>query len=251
MKAIIIEDERPAARNLNRLLEKSEIEVLSILHSVEDAIDWINNNDKPDLGFFDIRLGDGLSFEIFDNVDVNFPAIFTTAYDEYAIKAFKVNSIDYLLKPIDEEELTLALDKYYKLFKSEEKKDYISELNKITELLNPKKYKKRFSIKIGRKFKLINTEDIACFYSQDKATYIKSQDNKNNLIDIPLDKLEGVLESSLFYRVSRQYIINAKYIEEIYSYSNSRLGIKLKNISLEDIIVSREKVKDFKEWLDK
>lgn len=251
MKAILIEDERPAARNLNRLLGKSDIDVLAILHSVDEAIEWIQNNDKPDLGFFDIRLGDGLSFEIFENVDVNFPVIFTTAYDEYAIKAFKVNSIDYLLKPIDEEELNSALDKYYKLFKSEEKKDYISELNKITELLNPKKYKKRFSIKIGRKFKLINTEDIACFYSKDKATYIKSQSNKNHFIDIPLDKLEGVLDPGLFYRVSRQFIVNSKYIEEIYAYSNSRLGINLKNISLGDIIVSREKVKAFKEWLDK
>ena len=251
MKAIIIEDEKPAARNLSRLLNKSDIEVLATLHSVEDSIDWIKTNEKPDLGFFDIRLGDGLSFEIFDNVDVNFPVIFTTAFDEYAIKAFKVNSIDYLLKPIDEEELTLALNKYYKLFKSEEKKDYVTELNKITELLNPKKYKKRFSIKIGRKFKLINTEEIAIFYSKDKATYLKSQSNKNHLIDIPLDKLEGMLDPSLFYRVSRQFIINAKYIEEIYAYSNSRLGINLKNISLEDIIVSREKVKAFKEWLDK
>jgi DNA-binding LytR/AlgR family response regulator len=252
MKTVIIEDEKPAARNLNRILNNINIDVIATLHSVEEAIDWIKTNEKPDLGFFDIKLGDGISFEIFENVEVKFPVIFTTAYDEFAIKAFKVNSIDYLLKPIDEEELKSAIDKYHKLFTNENKIDYSIKLNRITELLNPKTFKKRFSIKIGRKYKLINTEDIACFYSKDKATYIKTNENRSHLIDIPLSELESViLDPDLFFRISRQYFINSKYIEEIYAYSNSRLGIKLKKISLDDIIVSREKVKLFKNWIDR
>lgn len=251
MKAIIIEDEKPAARNLVRILEQHDVEVIAVLHSVESAINWISENNHPEIGFFDIRLGDGLSFEIFDSIDIGFPVIFTTAYDEYAIKAFKVNSIDYLLKPIDGDEVATALKKYNSLTKENENIYYSSELDKITKLLNPNTYKKRFSIKIGRKIVLIKTEDIACFYSKDKATYIKTNNNKKHLIDLPLDKLEKLVNPKIFFRVSRQFIINANSIEEIYSYSNSRLGIKLKHVSIEDIIVSREKVKMFKEWLDK
>jgi len=251
MRAIIIEDEKPAARSLNRILTNLNVEVISILHSIEEAINWLLNNDEPDLGFFDIRLGDGLSFEIFETYDVTFPVIFTTAYDEYAIKAFKVNSIDYLLKPIDEDDVQNALKKHKKLKIKSTKTTYSDELSKITELLRTKSYKKRFSIKIGRKYKLINSKDIACFFSQDKATYIKTIDNKNHLIDKTLGSLEEILDPNLFFKVSRQYIINAQVIEEMYAYSNSRLRIKLKKITLDDIIVSREKVKHFKEWIDK
>jgi len=251
MKAIIIEDEKPAARNLARILKKQNVDVIAMLHSIDDALIWIKTNDKPDIGFFDIRLGDGLSFEIFENTTIDFPVIFTTAYDEYAIKAFKVNSIDYLLKPIDDDEVKSALAKFEKLNNKKDSFKYIDELNKITQLLQPNSYKKRFSIKIGRKIVLVNVDDIACFYSKDKASYIKTNRNKNHLIDLPLDKLEGLIDPKLFFRISRQFIINTNSIEEIYSYSNSRLGIKLQNVTLGDIIVSREKVKAFKEWLDR
>jgi len=251
MKSIIIEDEKPAARNLARILKDMDVEVIAVLHSVEGAINWIKLNETPDLGFFDIRLGDGLSFEIFDNLQVKFPVIFTTAYDEYAIKAFKVNSIDYLLKPIGEDEVANALIKFRQLNKDEQKSNQLEELNKIAKLLTTKVYKKRFSIKIGRKYKLVNTKDIACFYSMDKATYIKTKDNKNHLIDLTLDKLEQLVDPQEFFRISRKYIINADTIEEIYAFSNSRLGLKLKSVKHDEIIVSREKVKIFKEWLDK
>lgn len=251
MKAIIIEDEKPAARSLARILETQDVGVVAIIHSVEEAINWISENDQPDIGFFDIRLGDGLSFEIFDSLEIKFPVVFTTAYDEYAIKAFKVNSIDYLLKPIDEEEVGGALKKYNHLQGKTKDVNYIKELNKITQILNPNAYKSRFTIKIGRKIKLINTVDVACFYSKDKASYIKTNNNKTHLIEFPLDKLEKMVDPNVFFRISRQFIINAESIEEIYTYSNSRLGIKLRNIPLEDIIVSREKVKLFKAWLER
>jgi len=251
MKAIIIEDEKPAARSLARILQSQGVDTVAMLHSVEDAINWIASNDNPDLGFFDIRLGDGLSFEIFEALDIKFPVVFTTAYDEYAIKAFKVNSIDYLLKPIDEDELGGALAKFHRIKKENTASNQIPNLDKIAELLNPTGYKKRFTIKIGRKIKLINTQNIACFYSKDKATYIKTKDNKTHMLEFPLDKLEKMVNPDHFFRISRQYIIEDNSIEEIYTYSNSRLGIKLKNISLENIIVSREKVKYFKEWLDR
>ncbi len=248
MRAIIIEDEKPAARSLARILDNQGVKIEAMLHSVEDAINWIAANEQPDLGFFDIRLGDGLSFEIFDALNIDFPVVFTTAYDEYAIKAFKVNSIDYLLKPIDEDELEGALGKYHKLKKNN---NQIQNFDKIAKLLSPTDYKKRFTIKIGRKIKLINSGDIACFYSKDKATYIKTKDNKTHMIDYPLDKLVKMLDPELFFRISRQFIIEADSIEEIYAYSNSRLGIKLSGINIDDIIVSREKVKSFKEWLEK
>ncbi len=250
MKAIIIEDEKPAARNLSRILEKQDVNVIALLHSVEEAINWLISNEEPDLGFFDIKLGDGLSFEIFESMSIKFPVIFTTAYDQYAIKAFKVNSIDYLLKPIDDVEVKSALDKYNNLKIGEKNQDYLKQINTITQLLNPTKYKERFTIKVGRKIKLVNTKDISCFYSKDKASYIKTSENRAYLIEYPLDKLERMVNSRQFFRISRQFIINADAIEEIYTYSNSRLGIKLQNISIENIIVSREKVKNFKEWLD-
>ncbi|HFS66990.1 MAG TPA: response regulator transcription factor [Bacteroidetes bacterium] len=251
MKAIIIEDEKPAARNLNRILDKLGVQVIAVLHNTKDAINWINENDNPDLGFFDIQLGDGLSFEIFDAIKIDFPVIFTTAFDEYAIKAFKVNSIDYLLKPIDEEEMSKALKKYKRYYQEGKIADNTNNIDRIAKLLIPKSYKKRFSIKIGQKYKLIDTNDISCFFSQDKSTYLKTKGNRNHLLDLPLENLVNILDSEQFFRVSRKYIVNVNSIEEIYAFSNSRLSIKLKNINIEGIIVSREKVKSFKEWLNR
>ncbi len=245
MEVIIIEDEKPAARRLQRLLEKFGISVSTILTSVEEGVLWFSQNKHPDLIFLDIQLSDGLSFEIFEQVKINSAIIFTTAYDEYALKAFKLNSVDYLLKPIDEEELEFSIQK----FKENNKPDPL-DLNQLKSLLNGSAdYKKRFTLTVGQHLKIINTEDIACFYSENKGTYLQTAEKRSYLLENSLDKLEMLLDPRDFYRVNRKFIINLKYIEDIITYSNQRFEIKLKTSTSQKIIISRERVKGFKEWL--
>ncbi|WP_108172222.1 LytR/AlgR family response regulator transcription factor [Christiangramia gaetbulicola] len=250
MDIIIIEDEKPAARRLQRMLTKMNIETQIMLHSVAEAIDWFNNNKHPDLIFLDIQLSDGLSFEIFEHVKINSAIIFTTAYDEYALKAFKLNSIDYLLKPIDQEELEAAISKFRN---TQQQKDNIN-MNELRSLLtqstNDKAYKTRFTAQVGQHLKLVEVSDIACFYSENKATYIHCYSGRNYPIDIPLEQLEDDLNPEKFYRINRKCILNINAIRDIVSYTNSRLEIKLENFSEFQLIVSRERVKDFKTWLD-
>ena len=251
MNVIIIEDEKPAARRLNRMLAELNIEVQQMLHSVEESIDWFQNNEHPDLIFLDIQLSDGLSFEIFEEVTIKSAIIFTTAYDEYALKAFKLNSIDYLLKPIDEDELKVAVNK----FKEHQplQNNIQVNINDIRKLLiNPvdRKYKKRFTIKVGQHLKIINTEDIECFYSENKATYIQTNSNRNYLIDNSLEYWQEELDPEQFFRVNRTFIVHINAIKDIVSYTNSRLQLKLESYEDSEIIVSRERVKDFKNWID-
>ncbi|WP_299317917.1 LytTR family DNA-binding domain-containing protein [uncultured Maribacter sp.] len=254
MKTIIIEDEKPAARRLGRMLESLDLTVSTMLHSVEEAIDWFQNNEHPDLIFLDIQLSDGLSFEIFDVIEVHSAIIFTTAFDEYALKAFKLNSIDYILKPIDDEDLEQAVAKYRKLFKSANEPSKIAlDFEDIKKLLvNPleREYKKRFTAKVGQHLKIINAEDVECFYSENKGTYAATKDGRNYLLDTTLEQLEEELKPQVFFRVSRKFFVNIDHIKDIVSYTNSRLQIKLKNNPDHEIIVSREKVKDFKLWLE-
>ncbi|HEY9184632.1 MAG TPA: LytTR family DNA-binding domain-containing protein [Salegentibacter sp.] len=246
MKVIIIEDEKPSARRLQRLLEKEGISVIATLTSVEEGVQWFRQNPHPDLILLDIQLSDGLSFEIFEEVEINSAIIFTTAYDEYALKAFKLNSIDYLLKPIDEEELETALTKFRTTHSGADQ----LKLEEIKALLSGSdNYKKRFTISVGQHLKIINTEDIACFYSENKATYLHTRENRSYLIDQSLEKLEPLLNPKDFYRVNRKFIINLKCIEDIISHTNQRFIVKLKNFNSEKIIVSRERVKGFKDWL--
>ena len=251
MNVIIIEDEKPAARRLNRMLANLEIEVNTMLHSVNESIEYFTNNDHPDLIFLDIQLSDGLSFEIFDEVHINSAIIFTTAYDEYALKAFKLNSIDYLLKPIDDEELEAAVKKYKS--KLPEKKNLQVDFEDIKKLLvNPidRVYKKRFTAKVGQHLKIFSVDDIECFYSENKGTYLHTTDNRNYLIDTTLENLEEELNPKQFYRISRKFYVNINAIRDIISYTNSRLQIKLNNFNEQEVIVARERVKDFKEWLE-
>mgnify|MGYP001792148275 FL=1 len=251
MKAIIIEDEKPAARRLNRLLEELDVEVSTMLHSVEESIDWFLNNEHPELIFLDIQLSDGLSFEIFDQVTIKSAIIFTTAYDEYALQAFKLNSIDYLLKPIDDEELEKAV-KQYRDFKPEKEKISI-DFNDIKKLLvNPveREYKKRFTARVGQHLKIINADEVECFYSENKGTYAATIDGRNYLLDTTLENLEGELSPKTFFRVSRKFYVNINHIKDIISYTNSRLQIKMNTFKEQEIIVSRERVKDFKLWLE-
>jgi DNA-binding LytR/AlgR family response regulator len=221
-----------------------------LLHSVEESINWFNTNAHPDLIFLDIQLSDGLSFEIFEKIDIKSAVIFTTAYDEYALRAFKLNSIDYLLKPIDEDDLETAVTK----FKNQFQKSLVTGLDfeAIKKMLvNPidRQYKKRFTIKMGQQLKMIAIDEVECFFSENKGTYLHTVDNRDYLLDSTLEQLETELDPDVFYRVSRKFIIPMKAIKEIQLYSNSRLKVILPTYKDDEVIVARERVNDFKEWL--
>ncbi len=251
MNVIIIEDEKPAARRLSRLLAEFDVEVSDMLHSVEEALNWFRSNEHPDLIFLDIQLSDGLSFEIFDEIEVKSSIIFTTAYDEYALQAFKLNSIDYLLKPIDDEELEVAVKKFRAL--KPEPQKLALDFDDIKKLLvNPieREYKKRFTVKVGQHLKIINADEVESFYSENKGTYAATSDGRNYLLDTTLENLETELNPKIFFRVSRKFYVNINHIKDIISYTNSRLQIKLNHFSELEIIVSRERVRDFKLWLE-
>ncbi|HKJ05949.1 MAG TPA: LytTR family DNA-binding domain-containing protein [Flavobacteriaceae bacterium] len=247
MKVVIIEDEKPAARRLSRMLNDIGLHPIAMLHTVSEAIDWFLNNEHPDLIFLDIQLADGLSFEIFDEVEIQSAIIFTTAYDQYALKAFKLNSIDYLLKPIDNEDLEVAVKKFKDLNNPTQNLD----LGILKSLISTQEndYKKRFTVKVGQHLKMLKVAEIECFYSAHKATNIFTEDKRNFLIDDTLEVLETKLNPAQFFRVNRKFIVNINAIKDIISHSNSRLKLHLNNFNEEEIIVSRERVKDFKLWI--
>lgn len=251
MNVLIIEDEKPSARRLGRMLAELDIAVKVMLHSVEESISWFKTNDHPDLIFLDIQLSDGLSFEIFDQVDVKSAIIFTTAFDEYALQAFKLNSVDYLLKPIDDEDLEKAVKKFKE--NRPQQQDVALNFDDIRKLLGAtpveREYKKRFTTKIGQHIKMIPIDEIECFYSENKGTYAGTVEGRNYLLDTTLELLEKDLSPETFFRVSRKYYVNIQSIADIIAYTNSRLKIKLNNWSEQEIIVSRERVKDFKTWI--
>nr|WP_314839535.1 LytTR family DNA-binding domain-containing protein [uncultured Flavobacterium sp.] len=254
MTTLIIEDEKPAARLLQRKVEKLGVQVQTMLHSVEEAVEWFSANEHPDLIFLDIQLSDGLSFEIFEKVEIKSAVIFTTAYDEYALRAFKLNSIDYLLKPIDEDDLEVAVAKFKSLLPKQELpiQNLAIDFEQIKKMLaNPfeKNYKKRFTVKIGQHLKVISIDEIECFFSENKGTYIHTYDNRNYLIDLTLENLEQELDPKDFFRISRKFIIPMKAIKEIVLYSNSRLKVVLPTYKEDEVVVSREKVTDFKTWI--
>lgn len=245
MKIIIIEDEKPAARLLHRRIEKLGLQVSKSLHSIEESVEWLSNNPQPDLIFLDIQLSDGLSFEIFDQVEIHSAIIFTTAYDEYVLKAFKLNSVDYLLKPVDEEELAFAIEKFEK---QREVKVNFSQLRNLLD--QNKTFKERFTTKIGTSIKMILTSDIELFYSENKATYAHTKEGRNYVLDYTLDKLEELIDPKQFFRINRGQMIKLEAIRDISVYSNSRLKIFLNHYSEQESVVSREKVNDFRNWLE-
>jgi DNA-binding LytR/AlgR family response regulator len=233
------------------MLEKQGVMVNTMLHSVEESIEWFSNNNHPELIFLDIQLSDGLSFEIFDSIEVKSAVIFTTAFDEYALKAFKLNSIDYLLKPIDEEELETAVLKYKALKpKTENVQLNFDDIKKLLENPLEREYKKRFTTKIGQHIKMISVDEIECFYSENKGTYAHTIDGRDYLLDTTLELLEEELSPKTFFRISRKFYINVNAIKDIISYTNSRLQLKLNTYKDQEIIVARERVKDFKLWLE-
>jgi len=253
MNIVIIEDENIAARRLERIIVELGFTVTKKLSSVKKSIAWFETKQNTDLIFLDIHLSDGLSFEIFEKVDINAHIIFTTAYDKYAIKAFKLKSIDYLLKPIDKNELITAIDKYKACIKNTFTPSINNEqIELIQNLLykNKKEYKKRFLVKKGCHIHSIEINNIKCFYSENKASYIYDNESRSYIIDLSLDEIEHLVDNKIFFRINRKSIININFINDIIMYSNSRLKIKIDNLKLEDMIVSREKVKEFKNLLD-
>lgn len=254
MNVLIIEDEKPAAKRLERLVLglRADIQVVAKIDSVKGAVKWFGSNQSPDLIFMDIQLADGLSFEIFEYATVTAPIIFTTAYDEYALKAFKVNSIDYLLKPIDQDDLRRAFEKFENLTEKEATEGDFNSLAQITKAMDmlTRQYKNRFIIKVGEHIKAIGIEDILYFFSRDKATYCTTNDGKNYLLDYPLQEVLEMLDPAKYFQINRKYIISFSAINDMVSFSNSRLKIILKHSDDDDVIVSRERVQEFKGWLD-
>ncbi|MDQ3292536.1 MAG: LytTR family DNA-binding domain-containing protein [Bacteroidota bacterium] len=258
MRALIIEDEKLAADRLANLLQQidPEIKIIGKIESVRKAVQQFEAGLHPDLAFFDIQLADGLSFEIFDQTTVPCPVIFTTAYDEYAIKAFKVNSVDYLLKPIDADELTASLRKFQKLnvpvaSAPTPATPNLELLQKAMQMLGHPSYKNRFVVKVGEHLKSIPVEHIDFFFSMEKATFLQTKENKRFVVDFSLEQLESLLDPQQFFRINRSYLIGLDAIQDIISYSNSRLKTFLRNSTDTDVVVSREKVNAFKEWLDR
>lgn len=253
MKLLIIEDEYHAQKYLSNLLKEviPTAQILDMLDSVEDAVDWFKNNAAPDLIFMDIQLADGLSFSIFKKVEVNAPVIFTTAFDQYTLQAFKVNSVDYLLKPIDEVDLKKAIDKYHQIYDNNKSYNQDSLLKVINSFQQKDNFRQRFLIKQGKDFIYLPVKEIAYLYSTDGMTFIMDINKKRHLIDTTLDNVEKELNPKNFYRISRKQIIHIQAVAKIFSYFNHRLKLDLKPESKVEAIVSRERVKDFKAWLDR
>jgi DNA-binding LytR/AlgR family response regulator len=250
IRTLIIEDEEPAALRLEKLLKQTsqEIQIIDKLESIDSAVKWLTNNPHPDLIMLDIQLADGLSFEIFKKVKIDSFIIFTTAYDEYAIKAFELNSIDYLLKPVSKEKLASGIEKFKRL--SDKKPSF--NIDEIISWIENKKttLKKRFAINIGPKIKSVETDNIAYFYSLEKNTFLCTFEGNNYPVDFSLDKLEELLNPDIFFRINRQNIIHFKSIEKIHVLSKSRLELEIKS-SEEKMVVSTAKSHPFREWIDK
>jgi len=247
MQAIVIEDELLTAKRLVKLVhEHTGIEVIESLHSVKSALKWLSEHEKPEIIFLDIQLGDGSGFDVLESI-ADFPfVIFTTAFDQYAIDAFKYNSIDYLLKPIKVEELLRAVEKYKKIRTNQDLPEIIDQLK--SQLL--KKYKQKFLIKTGEKYHSIDLESIAYFYSEDGYSYLQTKEGKSHIVDHTLEELSSLLDPHLYFRINRHMMISADQIESIETFFNNRLILKITPSFSGDVIVSREKVKAFKQWLD-
>lgn len=254
MKVLIIEDEQIAADKLTKLVHQYDpnIEILEQFDTVEGTVYWLQQNDAPDLLFLDIHLADGFSFEIFDQVEVKCPVIFTTAYDQYAIQAFKIKSVDYLLKPVKFEDLRAAMDKYKEIFESTPTQNFASDMQTLAKLIQnqQKEYKSRFLIKVGNIIKTISVNDVAYFHFEDRATLLVTSDNRRYPVNQTLDELEEMLDPKKFARANRQFIVTFEAIQKIHPYFKGRLKIDLTPKQSTDLVISSEKSKGFKKWLD-
>jgi two-component system, LytTR family, response regulator len=254
MKVIIVEDEVPAAEKLERYLHKydSSITVTARFDSVTNSVAWLKENqDSIDLIFMDIQLIDGLSFQIFQQVQVKKPVIFTTAFNEFALDAFKVNSIDYLLKPITFTDLSSALKKLENLKQQFQwNNEKTGKVENAFSNIKTKEYKNRFMVKLGEHIRSITADQISVFYADGRDVYLVTNQNRKFIIDYTLEALEDILNPSTFFRLNRTFILNINAIKDVLVYSNSRLKITLQQDFDKEIIVSREKVGEFKEWFD-
>ncbi|MEM9679902.1 MAG: LytTR family DNA-binding domain-containing protein [Bacteroidota bacterium] len=249
MRAVIIEDESIASRRLSNLIGElaPNCEILAQISSVESGHEWFKTNDLPDLIFLDIQLNDGYGFDIIDQLPKHPPIIFTTAYNEYAIRGFKYNGLDYLLKPIDKNELKKALNKYTETRESQSNTP--SDIDTIRQLFK-KEYKRRFMVKVGNQFHTYKVEDIAYFMAEDGVIFLYTQKGHKSPIEYTIDQLEAILDPIHFFRINRKYMVSVNAVEEIHSYFNSRLLLRLNPKQEEQIIVSRERTTNFKKWLD-
>jgi DNA-binding LytR/AlgR family response regulator len=253
MKVVIIEDEAFAALRLKKMIHafNPDIKILAELESVAESVKWFKSNPEPDLIFLDIHLEDDLSFAIFDQVNISSPVIFTTAFDEYAIKAFKLKSIDYLLKPIVHEELAAALKKYEQYSGLHPNAvDLQSLYNLLTNKDN--KYRERFSISVGTKIKMFEVSEIAYFFALDKGIYLRTFQGNSCNVDFTLDKLEEMLDPKIFFRINRKYLVNIGSIVNMVTYSRSRIKLELRpkaDIEL-DAVVSIDRSAEFRKWLN-
>lgn len=264
MRVLIIEDEPLAAERLQQLILQYEphIDIVGSLDSVAESVEWLQAQAAPDLIFVDIHLADGLSFQIFDQVQISCPAIFTTAYDAYAIKAFKLNSIDYLLKPLDYEGVARAMDKFIKLHWHKNPQTRPKALVDIEALqalfqgqavsqVDKPTYKARFVVKQGEQLVAIPVEDILYFYAEDKVSFLRTREGKRFILDFTLGELEAKVDPSVFFRVNRSFLTRFEAIEKMVAFSNRRLKLSLLHAAGERVLVSREKVTEFKAWLDR
>jgi DNA-binding LytR/AlgR family response regulator len=248
MKVIILEDENRAVNHLKRLIHQvaPNIEVRAVFDTVRESVSFLQEETALDLIFSDVQMADGLSFEIFSKVTVNCPIIFTTAYDTYAIEAFNTNGIDYLLKPIEEDRLRQAMEKARQLTT----KINLESLLNLGAMSMQKPVKSRFMVKVGEKILTIKVEDILAFYSFEKTTFLYTTNHRNYIIDYSLEELEGMIDPAIFFKINRKYIVSINACSKIIAWSNTRLKIDIEGIDDPKIIVARERVKEFKFWLD-
>lgn len=256
MKILIIEDEELAVKKIKKLVAAVEpnAEIVGEADSIAASVEWLQSNPAPDLILMDIELADGQSFEIFNLTEVKSPVIFTTSYDEYALKAFKVNSIDYLLKPVQKEDLEAALKKFNTLKKDTGPAAGLNMETLVKELqlkLQPKEYRKRFLVKNAQKLVSVEVDDIAYFYSDGRLNFFKTADNKKFVVDYTMDELEDMLDPEKYFRISRSFYVSIASIDKIDDYFGNRLILQLKPAVDKEALVSREKVTDFKKWMGK
>ena len=256
MKILIVEDEDLAVKKLQKTLLYIDkmVEVSGVTESIQDTVDFLKENPSPDLILMDIELADGQSFEIFNLTEVKAPVIFITSYDEYALKAFKVNSVDYLLKPVQKDELEAALNKY-KLLKgnstSKNNTDINTLIKELQTKLQPKEYRKRFLVKQAQKLVSVEVDDIAYFYSDGRLNFFKTTDNRKFVVDYTMDELSEMLDPDKYFRISRSFYVSIDSIDQIHDYFGNRLLLHLKPAVDKEALVSREKVMDFKKWMGK
>lgn len=249
MKAIIVEDEEFASKRLSLLISElaPDLEIVTVLSSVQEAKQWFSKNPLPDLIFLDIQLNDGYGFDILDDLEDHPPVIFTTAYNEFAIRGFKYNGLDYLLKPIVKADLKVALEKFEKnITRSAAPQQNMQELKDLFR----KEFKHRFMVKVGNQFRSFNVADIAYFKSMDGMIFLHTHAAQTYPIEYTIDQLENILNPIQFFRVNRKFMVSVESVVEIHSYFNSRLLLKLLPKEEEQVIVSRERTTNFKKWLD-